>query len=96
MFKKKKDDYSILYDEDLGYDPAEVDGNPDPEEEADKLRGTIASGTCFYCGADNGMKYEGNCFICSECHMGMDEDLYYRWMAGYDVETDDDSWDELY
>ena len=77
------------------YDDDEYDEFDDDEaiieEEVEKLRGTIASGDCIYCGAKNGMKYEGNiCFVCSECGKSTHEDIYYRWAAGYDVDIDDE------
>lgn len=75
-----KDEYEELYD-------SEDDVN---EEAIEELRGVIGRGDCLYCGAKNAMKYEGHiCFICSMCDKSVHEDLYYRWAAGYDIETED-------
>lgn len=41
------------------------------------------------CNGKNTMKYEGNCFICSKCHEGVSENLYYVWAAGFDIEDDE-------
>ena len=52
--------------------------------------GNIGRGTCLYCGAENGMEYEGRiCFICSKCGKSAHEDIYYYWAAGGSVELDE-------
>lgn len=80
--------YELINDNDLNYDD-------NAELEIEKLRGMISSGDCMYCGAKNAMKYEGKiCFICSECKNSAHENIYYRWIAGYPIETDD--YDEYY
>lgn len=96
--KKKKDEYEFIYDngDDSGIDYSDS-SECDPEEAVAGLRGNVSSGSCLYCGAHNGMKYEGNiCFICSVCGRSIHEDLYYRWMAGYEIEMDDDDYDDIY
>lgn len=56
-----------------------------------ELRGMVIRGDCMYCGAKNGMVYEGDiCFICSNCEMGVHEDLYYRWLAGDTIEFEEE------
>ena len=86
------DDYSDVYD-DFSFDPSDPDID-DSEDEIERLRGNIKSGDCVYCGARNKMKYFGNCFICTKCKMAIDEELYYRWAAGYDIDVDDDDYYE--
>jgi hypothetical protein len=89
---KKDENHDYVYDhgDDGGIDYSELDENEDPEEVVNELRGTIGRGDCLYCGAKNGMKYEGFvCFICSECQKSVHEDIYYRWAAGYPVEFED-------
>lgn len=61
------------------------------EEKIDEIRGTVYRGDCIYCGAKMAMTYEGEiCFICDKCERSIHEDLYYRWILGYDVEMDDE------
>lgn len=75
-----KDEYDIIYD----YDGLDI------EEWMEDLRGNIGRGTCLYCGAENGMEYEGHiCFICSKCGKSVHEDIYYYWAAGGSVELDE-------
>ena len=82
-------DYDDLYMENVrNFD--ELDDTWERQQEAiDELKGEIESGDCMLCGAKNAMKYEGNCFICSECNEGVSEDLYYVWAAGFDIEDDE-------
>ena len=82
-------DYDDLYMENVrNFD--ELDDTWERRQEAIyELKGEIESGDCMLCGAKNAMKYEGNCFICSECHEGVSEDLYYIWAAGFDIEDDE-------
>ena len=96
--KKKESEWSGIYDDDLGFDPSEADENPDPDDEIDKLRGTVDRGPCMFCGKNDCMVEQGGvCFICEKCGESIDEDGYYRWLAGYDVSFDDgNTWDELY
>lgn len=62
----------------------------DLDDILEELRGNIGRGDCIYCGAKNGMKYEGFiCFICSECDRSIHEELYYRWLAGETIEFED-------
>lgn len=62
----------------------------DLDDILEELRGNIGRGDCIYCGAKNGMKYEGYiCFICSECGRSIHEELYYRWLAGETIEFED-------
>lgn len=97
MGVKHRTDFSLPYDDELGFDPSDPDDYPDLEEEVDRLRGNVLSGTCYFCGAENGMKFEETCFICSECGKSMYAETYYEWLAGYDIEfEDDDSYDTLY
>lgn len=85
---ERKDEYDIIYDSDDNRTYEEFSDSP--EEAIEKLRGVIGRGDCLYCGAKNAMKYEGRiCFICSMCDKSVHEDLYYRWAAGYDIETED-------
>ena len=86
----RKDEYDIIYDCEDSRNYEELSENDSPEEAIEKLRGVIGRGDCLYCGAKNAMKYEGRiCFICSMCDKSVHEDLYYRWAAGYDIETED-------
>ena len=85
-------DYSELYEgeEEIDYD--EIIG---------RMKGTVQSGDCMYCGAKNAMKYEGDiCFVCDKCGMSTHEDSYYLWLSGIDIEFDDgsdfDDYDEFY
>jgi hypothetical protein len=90
--KRKKDEYDRLYDYDSedSRNYEELDENETPEEAIEKLRGTIGRGDCIYCGAKNGMEYEGHiCFICNTCGQSTHEDIYYRWAAGYPIEFED-------
>lgn len=78
-------DYSELYE-------SEVEEDEDEDEIIRRLKGTVQSGDCMYCGAKNAMKYEGNiCFVCKKCGMSTHEDSYYLWLSGYDIEYDDGS-----
>lgn len=81
----KKDEYDLFYD---GY---EVTEEFDSIEDAiDKLKGTIGRGDCMFCGAKNGMEYEGHiCYICKVCGKAVHEDLYYAWAAGYEIKSED-------
>lgn len=88
----KKDEYEKVYgwDEENPENYEDLSEEDDIEAEIEKLRGTIGRGTCLYCGAKNTMKYEGNiCFVCSSCGKSVHEDLYYRWLAGEEIETED-------
>ena len=91
---KRRDEYDIIYDYD-DYDEEdsrnyEELSETNEDEKIEKLRGKIGRGYCLYCGAENGMIYEGDiCFICTECGKSVHEDLYYRWAAGYDVYLDE-------
>lgn len=60
--------YDIIYD----YDRLDI------EERMEDLRGNIGRGTCLYCGAENGMEYEGHiCFMCSKCGKSVHKDKQY-------------------
>ena len=60
------------------------------EDTSDKLRGRIKKGTCLYCGAKNGMIYDGgSCFICNKCQNSVSEDIYYEWASGQNIEFED-------
>ena len=86
--KRVKDEYDDIYDNNMQYE--EVDENEDPDEAIERLRGTIGRGSCLYCSAKNGMKYDGFiCFVCSKCGMSVHEDIYYRWAAGYSIDFED-------
>lgn len=96
--RKRKDEYKFIYDngDDSGIDYSDL-SESDPEEAVDSLRGNVLSGSCIYCGAQDGMKYEGDiCFICSVCGRSIHEDLYYRLLAGYEIEMDNDDYDDIY
>jgi len=95
MRKKKKEEYNYIYDDDHDIDYSELSESSDPEEEIEKLRGTISKGSCMYCGKKDGMKYDEICFICSYCGRAVHEDLYYRWAAGYPIDLGDD-FDDVY
>ena len=74
-------DYNDIYNYDI---------EDEIEESVVELKGTIGRGDCLYCKGKHTMKYEGNiCFICSNCGKSIYEDLYYRWIAGYEVKTED-------
>lgn len=78
IFKRKKDEYDIIYDEETG---------ESPEDAIERLRGTISKGDCLYCNGKHTMKYTGDiCFVCSECGQSVHEDIYYLWAAGYPIE----------
>lgn len=96
--KKDKDEYDFIYDngDDRGFDYSDLDENEDPEDVIDSLRGTIESGDCMLCGAKNAMRFDTICFICSECGESVHEDLYYRWAAGYPIESDDEDYEDIY
>lgn len=80
--------YDDIYDDELD-EYEEFDENESMEDAIERLKGTIASGDCIYCGGRNTMEYEGNiCFICSKCGRSIHENLYYIWAAGFDVELD--------
>lgn len=88
---KKRGEYDVIYEYDFEDSRCyeELDENEDVEEIIERLRGTIGRGDCIYCGAKNGMEYEGHvCFICNTCEKSVHEDLYYRWAAGYSIEMD--------
>jgi hypothetical protein len=90
--RKKRDEYDIIYNYDIedSRNYEELYEDEDPEEVIERLRGTIASGDCVYCGGKNTMEYVGDiCFVCSKCGMSVHEDVYYRWAAGYDLEFED-------
>lgn len=75
----KEEDYDLIYGEDLSI-----------EEAIEDLRGNVGRGACIYCYAPNAMTYEGHvCFICNVCGRSVHEDIYYRWLAGDDIEFDD-------
>lgn len=86
LYDNETDEYDEIYEDhedetDEYSEPDENDG--DLEERIEKLRGNIGRGSCLYCSAENGMKYDGFiCFICSECGMSVHEDVYYMWAAG--------------
>lgn len=80
----------VYYDEEDGRMWEDLDENEDPDDVVESLRGTIERGDCIYCGGKLTMTHEGNvCFICSKCGKAVDEDIYYRWIAGYPVEFED-------
>lgn len=95
-FGKKKDEYDYIYnncDDDDDIDYSELDGYEfeDSDETIDAaingLKGTIGRGDCLYCNAKNGMKYDPcGFFYCDKCKGILDEDIYYRWAAGYPIE----------
>lgn len=85
---KKKDEYDLIYNNDLDYE--ELDETETEDEAIEKIRYTIGRGDCLYCGAKNAMEYEGTiCFICSSCGKSVHEEIYYRWAAGYTIELED-------
>lgn len=91
--KKKDDEYDRIFDLDSedSRNYEELDENETEEEAIERLRGTISSGDCVYCGAPNAMKYEGNiCFICDKCGRSVHEDTYYLWAAGWNIDFDDE------
>lgn len=74
-----RDEYDFIYDNDAEMEEYYFNV-------INELRGTVGRGDCMYCGAKNGMVYEGHiCFICNICGMGVHEDLYYRWLAGDNI-----------
>ena len=86
---KRKDEYDRIYDYDdedsRNYE--ELDANESIDERIAKLKGTIGRGDCVYYGAKNGMEYVGHiCFICKECGKSIQEELYYYWEIGYDID----------
>lgn len=88
----KRGEYDVIYEYDFEdsrrYE--ELDENEDMDEIMERLKGTIGRGDCIYCGASNGMEYEGHiCFICKSCGKSVHEDIYYRWAAGYTIEIED-------
>lgn len=88
----KKDEYDNIYgwDEDDPRNYEDLSEEDDIEEKIEELKGTIGRGTCLYCGKKNAMHYEGNiCFVCSNCGKSVHEDIYYRWLAGGTIETED-------
>lgn len=89
--KHKKDEYDLIYDYDIdSIDYSELDENESEDEAIEKIRYTIGRGDCLYCGAKNGMEYEGTiCFICSGCGKSVHEEIYYRWAAGYTIAFED-------
>ena len=96
MFSRKDVyDYDDVYDEDdQGY-YEDFDTSEDPEEVIEKMRGTVVKGDCIYCGGKHTMSYEGDvCFVCSECKKSIHEDLYYLWLAGYNIDLEDNEYDE--
>lgn len=71
------------------HDYEEFSEGQSDEEIIEDMRGTIEKGTCVYCHARFGMKYDGSiCFICSKCGKSIHEDSYYLWLAGRDLEFD--------
>lgn len=89
----KKDEYRRIYDDDDSYEFI-YDVEEELEEyyfnAVNELRGTIGMGDCIYCGGKNTMHYEGHiCFICDQCGGAIHEDLYYRWLAGDNIITED-------
>ena len=94
--KKERDDFSLPYDDELGFDPSDPELYSDGEDEIEALRGTIDSGVCLICGEPDGMKFtDGVCFVCSKCGQSVSDETYYRWAAGYETEFDD-SYDDIY
>ena len=88
----KKEEYEDIYgwDEDDPRNYEDLSEEEDVEARIEELRGTIGRGTCLYCGVRNAMRYEaGTCFICTECGKSVHEDVYYRWIAGEDIEMED-------
>lgn len=78
---KKKDKYSLIYDSDT---------EDEISNKIDELKGNIGRGDCIYCGAKDSMEYVGNiCFICSKCGKSVHEDIYYAWIAGYEIEIEE-------
>lgn len=88
----KRDNYEDIYDYDIEDNTRyeELDENEDIEDVIERIRGTIGRGDCLYCGAKNGMIYTGNiCFVCNECNKSVHEDIYYRWIAGEEIQFED-------
>lgn len=87
-FGGDQEEYDSIYDYDVEDSRVYEDlSEYDIEDEIEQLRGTIGRGDCLYCGSIDAMIYAGNiCFICTECGRSIHEDLYYRWLAGYDIE----------
>lgn len=68
------------------------------EEQLDKaveaMRGTINKGDCCWCHESNSMRYNPlGYFLCKKCNMMVDEDIYYRWKLGAEVEYTE--WDDI-
>lgn len=90
---KFNDEYKEIYtpDDEDSRSYEEVNENEEPEDIIKRLKGTIKSGDCLYCGGKNTMTYEGNiCFVCSKCKKSTHENIYYLWAAGHPVEIDDE------
>lgn len=88
----KRDRYEDIYDygieDNTRYE--ELDENEDIEDTIDRIRGTIGRGDCLYCGAKNSMIYTGDiCFVCNKCGNSVHEDIYYRWVAGEEINFED-------
>lgn len=96
--KKKKIGWSGIYDDDLGFDPSEVDENPDPEDVVEELRGTVNRGPCMFCYENDAMVNNDDvCFICEKCGESIDYEGYLYWLAGYQLEFNEgDNWDDIY
>lgn len=84
-------EYEDIYDYDIEDNTVYEELNEDDLDDIiEELRHTIGQGDCLYCGEKLAMKYEGQiCFICSSCGKSVHEDIYYRWIAGYPIETED-------
>lgn len=85
-----RDKHNDLYDENSYESIYELEEEEYYDNAIEDLRGNVGRGTCIYCGGENTMQYEGHiCFICTNCGRSVHEDIYYRWLAGDNIEMED-------
>lgn len=88
----KRGEYEVIYDfeDDDSRNYEELDENESVEDAVERIKNSYGRGDCMFCGTVNGMIRENTmCLICESCGRAVHEDIYFRWLAGYDVEFED-------